>query len=172
MSTWSSTCRQRYLGLSDIRVTNISKSFTHKMAAETNWHRYGTKLRHCHVWHLHKVIALLLSRLSTTVTHMCGRSMLTIGESRAWQWSVNVVQTLGINVLRLHRTVVYNIYNPFRESTKTHSKSTTQLHFVNRAKKKQQYYNFHQQAITIMSSSSKACGHRRFWPISLSGPLK
>jgi len=33
---------------SDIRVTNISKSFTHKMAAKTNWHRYGTKLRHCH----------------------------------------------------------------------------------------------------------------------------
>ena len=34
--------------LSDIRVTNIFKSFTYKMAAETNWHRYGTKLRHCH----------------------------------------------------------------------------------------------------------------------------
>jgi len=34
--------------LNDIRVTNISKSFTHKMAAKTSWHRYGTKLRHCH----------------------------------------------------------------------------------------------------------------------------
>ena len=34
--------------LSDRRVTNISKSFTHKMAAKTSWHRYGTKLRHCH----------------------------------------------------------------------------------------------------------------------------
>jgi len=34
--------------LSDIRVTNISKNLTYKMAAETNWHRYGTKLRHCH----------------------------------------------------------------------------------------------------------------------------
>jgi len=34
--------------LSDSRVTNISKSFTHKMAAKTSWHRYGTKLRHCH----------------------------------------------------------------------------------------------------------------------------
>ena len=33
--------------LSDIRITNISKSFTHRMAAETSWHRYGTKLRHC-----------------------------------------------------------------------------------------------------------------------------
>ena len=35
-------------GLCHIRVTNILKSFTHKMAAETSWHRYGTKLRHCH----------------------------------------------------------------------------------------------------------------------------
>ena len=34
--------------LSDIRVTNISESFTHKMAAKTSWHRYGTKLLHCH----------------------------------------------------------------------------------------------------------------------------
>jgi len=33
---------------SAITVTNISESFTHKMAAKTSWHRYGTKLRHCH----------------------------------------------------------------------------------------------------------------------------
>ena len=31
-----------------IRVTNISKSFTHKMSTKTSLHRYGTKLRHCH----------------------------------------------------------------------------------------------------------------------------
>ena len=31
----------------DSRETNISKSFTHKMAAKTSLHRYGTKLRHC-----------------------------------------------------------------------------------------------------------------------------
>ena len=47
MSTWSSTYKPSAY-LSDIRVTNISKSFTHKMAAKTSWHRYGTKLRHCH----------------------------------------------------------------------------------------------------------------------------
>ena len=29
-------------------VTNIYQSFTYKMAAKINWHRYGTKLRHCH----------------------------------------------------------------------------------------------------------------------------
>jgi len=40
--------RQSDAYLSDIRVTNFSKSFTHKMAAGTNWHRCETKLRHCH----------------------------------------------------------------------------------------------------------------------------
>jgi len=34
--------------LTGSRVTNISKSFTHKMAAKTSWHRYGTKLRDFH----------------------------------------------------------------------------------------------------------------------------
>jgi len=34
--------------LSDILVRNIYESFTHKMAAKTSWHRYGTKLRHYH----------------------------------------------------------------------------------------------------------------------------
>ena len=33
-----------YFGLSNITVTNISRSFTYKMAAKIN----GTKLRHCH----------------------------------------------------------------------------------------------------------------------------
>jgi len=27
---------------------NICTSFTYKMAAKTSWHRYGTKLSHCH----------------------------------------------------------------------------------------------------------------------------
>ena len=34
--------------LSSITVTSISHSFTYKMAAKINWHRYGTKLRHSH----------------------------------------------------------------------------------------------------------------------------
>ena len=29
-------------------MTNVSKSFTHKMAAKTSWHRCGTKLCHFH----------------------------------------------------------------------------------------------------------------------------
>ena len=36
MSTWSLACRQSVF-LSDSRITNISKSFTHKMAAKTSW---------------------------------------------------------------------------------------------------------------------------------------
>ena len=48
MSTWSSAYRQSVLSWNN-RVTNISKSLTYKMATtKTNWHRYGTKLRHCH----------------------------------------------------------------------------------------------------------------------------
>jgi len=41
---------------SDNKVTDISKSFAHKMAAKTSWHRYGTKLRHSHpmYWRLKK----------------------------------------------------------------------------------------------------------------------
>jgi len=46
MFIWSLSCQQSVL--SAITVTNICKSFTHKMAAKINWHRYGTKLRHCH----------------------------------------------------------------------------------------------------------------------------
>jgi len=30
-------------------ATNIIRVFTHKMAAETSWQRYRTKLRHCHL---------------------------------------------------------------------------------------------------------------------------
>ena len=41
------------INLSTTRTWVISQqrtfiSFTHKMAAKTSWHRYGTKLRHCH----------------------------------------------------------------------------------------------------------------------------
>ena len=33
---------------SHVTVTCISESLTHKMAAKTDWHRYGIKIRHCH----------------------------------------------------------------------------------------------------------------------------
>ena len=34
--------------LSAITVTNITQSFTYKMAEKIDWHRYETKLCHCH----------------------------------------------------------------------------------------------------------------------------
>ena len=43
---------------SDNRVTSFSKCFTHKMAAETSWHRYGTKLRHCHPMYITLILFL------------------------------------------------------------------------------------------------------------------
>ena len=48
MSTWSLTSRQNKAYLSDSRLVNIYKPFTHKMAAKTSWHTYATKWRHCH----------------------------------------------------------------------------------------------------------------------------
>ena len=45
---------------SDITVTNVSYSITYKMAAEINWHRYCTKLRHCHpCWLGSRVVSVL-----------------------------------------------------------------------------------------------------------------
>jgi len=34
--------------LSAITVAYIYQSFAYKTAAKIDWHRYGTKLRHCH----------------------------------------------------------------------------------------------------------------------------
>ena len=51
--------------LSDIRVTNISKSFTHNMAAETSWHRYGTKFRHCHPTYSRRIDKHLFDKASS-----------------------------------------------------------------------------------------------------------
>ena len=48
MSTWSLTSRQNKAYLSDSRLVNIYKPFTHKMVAKTSWHTYATKWRHCH----------------------------------------------------------------------------------------------------------------------------
>ena len=60
MSTWSLTYRQSVCS-SDSRVTNISKSFTYRMAAKTSWNRYGRKLHHCHR-HAFSALTLLVGR--------------------------------------------------------------------------------------------------------------
>jgi len=45
---YENVCMIVKMYLCDITVANISESFTHKMAAKTSWHRYESKLRHCH----------------------------------------------------------------------------------------------------------------------------
>ena len=45
--------------LSCVTVRNIYESFTNKMAAKTSWHKYGTKLRHCHPMYINTLTYLL-----------------------------------------------------------------------------------------------------------------
>ena len=60
-------------------MTNISKSFTHKMAAKTVWHRYETKLRHCHSVYRH-----LMPHLQTVPT----KSKKTITQNDKYDGSI------------------------------------------------------------------------------------
>jgi len=55
--------------LSDITERNISPSFTHKMAAKINWHRYGTKLHYCQP--MYRLLGLLLWSLDLQITLSC-----------------------------------------------------------------------------------------------------
>ena len=49
MSIWSPTYQQSVLYLSAVKFIGV---FTYKMAVKINWHRYGTKLSHCHRMYL------------------------------------------------------------------------------------------------------------------------
>jgi len=60
--------------LCDSRVTNISKSFTHKMAAKTSWHRYGTKLRHCHPMYMVTVSGYTVRVIGRDIKQCCDPS--------------------------------------------------------------------------------------------------
>ena len=58
-----------------ITVTNISHSFTYKMATEINWHRHGTKLRHCHpTMYISCIVSL--SR-TTVVSYIVGAVLIS-----------------------------------------------------------------------------------------------
>ena len=67
-------------------VTNISQSFTCKMAAKINWHRYGTKLRHCHSLRIYRALAQRRTVKAkfhyTDPTGLCRRPARTNGVSR------------------------------------------------------------------------------------------
>jgi len=46
---------------SDITVISIFQSFTYKMVAKISWHRYETKLRHCHCHPMYTARLLLVN---------------------------------------------------------------------------------------------------------------
>jgi len=55
-------------------MTNISQSSTYKMAAKINWHRYGTKLRHCHPMYMSTARSGFISPLSSSCRPLGTRS--------------------------------------------------------------------------------------------------
>jgi len=48
-------------------------SFTHKMAAKISWHRYGTKLRHCHPKYTGRAHVQVRASRGTTLRPAKGR---------------------------------------------------------------------------------------------------
>jgi len=61
-------------------VTNISKSFTDKMAAKINWYRYRTKLRHCHPVYIlfEKYIYILALEMARPGNQHCANCVGTL----------------------------------------------------------------------------------------------
>jgi len=82
--------------LNDIRLTNISKSFTHKMAAETSWHRYGTKLRHCHPMYRHNSVSVTVTRW-WQLTAENRRYLLR--RRYDWSWKIGTTRSHALNGL-------------------------------------------------------------------------
>ena len=64
---------QRIYALS---VTNISQSFTYKMAAKINWHRYGTKLCHCHRIYTKKFLYRMLYTSDLPLLTFCATRLV------------------------------------------------------------------------------------------------
>ena len=87
MSTWSLTCRQSVFKWH--QSNTLSKSFTHKMTAETSLHRYGTKLRHCRpMCILLQPFNGLFSRTTWVSRYQKGKTNLDFTGARdsEWQW--------------------------------------------------------------------------------------
>jgi len=68
--------------LSAFNATNISRSFTYKMAAKVNWHRYGTKLRHRHSMYMK--VKCVVRYPMWSVGAGCSSPFL-----RPWPWRIN-----------------------------------------------------------------------------------
>ena len=135
MSTWSMTYRQSVFKWHQSRLTNIYKSFTHKMAAKTSWHRYGTKLRHCHPMYSTVSSALQNHRIS-----LVGVMLITFGVffDGSITETVNAVQIIWATYWR--RWLSFHLFttNCFRlvkiESTRWAKKRGRRLMTVLRSK--------------------------------------
>jgi len=53
MSMWSLTYQQSVFKRYCAQWQALLRVFAYKMAAESNWHRYGTKLRHCDLMYIY-----------------------------------------------------------------------------------------------------------------------
>jgi len=99
--------------LSTITVTNISRSFTHKMAAKTSWHRYGTKLRHrrpMHILKLNKTCTFAKAKRELEV--VCGMSAAArtsgnIVYRRCWRGTV--CRNSNANKINLYRSMFLDV---------------------------------------------------------------
>ena len=114
--------------LSTITVRNISQSFTYKMAAKINWHRYGTKWRHCHPmylapWLTSKTGPLHGLKASTVMPLRCGMPRRSQRNNNVSHFSQKMTHTCSIQQERLSTvTYIHRVQN----STYTSEISCTQ----------------------------------------------
>ena len=99
--------------LSTITVTNISRSFTHKMAAKTSWHRYGTKLRHRHPMYILKLNkTCTFAKAKRELEVVCGMSAAArtsgnIVYRRCWRGTV--CRNSNANKINLYRSMFLDV---------------------------------------------------------------
>ena len=101
--------------LSDTTAINISQSFTYKMAAKTSWHRYGTKLRHCHLMYTNplatlqypngRMVSPLLGPAASHAPYRCGL-LLRSGAARGGKGEAS---TLWVDVQKLCNMCVLSL---------------------------------------------------------------
>jgi len=82
-------------------VTNISKSYTYKTAAKINWHRYGTKLRHCHPMYSPRTVA------TTSAVPATKPEAAAVGDPQDGRWKIMLTFIYSMPVtVRNQRTKV------------------------------------------------------------------
>ena len=88
-------------------MPKIYQSFTYKMAAKINWHRYGTKLRHCRPvyrgrrsnYHPETGTAVLVA-YTAAASSSCGKAIFvrTLEHSNSRFESIRFLKKIGISI--------------------------------------------------------------------------